>query len=81
MKLKISIQSATIITLLEKPYEYQGRTGISYKADVLVDGSVEKLKLTEEAYRQLEIGHTYALSAELFMSGSTCSLKITGIED
>lgn len=80
MKMKISIKDVTVITLNQQPYEYKERTGVSYKADVLVDGSVEKFKLTEEVYNELEVGKNYNLQAELFIGSSNSSLKIVGLE-
>ena len=81
MKMKIFIKDVTVITLTEKPYEYQGKSGVSYKADILVDGSVEKFKLTEEAYQKLKIGFEGTLQAELFMRDSFSSLKVVGVAD
>ena len=79
MKLNINIPEATVITLSERPYEFNGKSGISYQAAVLLDNSVEKFKLTEAAFHELETGLRYNLAGELFIGNGRCSLKIVGI--
>lgn len=50
----IQIKDITILQVIAKPYDFNGKQGISYKADVVFSGGVATFKTNEEVYNQIK---------------------------
>lgn len=81
MKLEIIVQDAAIITKKSSPYNINGHEGISYKCDILHDNDVAKIAFSEDAFAQIDMGKSYNLLGELYLTEKRSSLKIIGIVD
>lgn len=52
--MKFEFDSVTLLKVTAKPYDFNGRKGISYKGVVLVEGEIYNVKLDENLYTRLQ---------------------------
>jgi len=54
-----------VIEKIEKPYDFQGRTGTTRAARLLVETDIFRCKTTEECLAQLEPGKEYLVDISI----------------
>jgi len=50
----IVIKNCTLLSVTAKPYEINGKSGVSYKADLVFKGGVATFKTTKEVYEDIQ---------------------------
>jgi len=65
-------EKATLVTADSKPYEFEGRKGVSHKARFNIRGEIYRVKATEEQIR--------ALQSHIGEDGEV-TLKITSVRE
>lgn len=82
MKLVLnSIEKVCVLTKSETPWEMNGRKGISYRVGIRANGDIEKIKVSEDLYKLLEIDKNYQLSGSLSMSNNNVGFLFDRILD
>lgn len=59
-----------VLSKSENPWNMDGRSGITYKVGIRVNGDIEKVKVSPELYAQLNIDQDYLIAGTLDVSGN-----------
>lgn len=65
-----------LLTAEGKPYSFDGRSGTSFKARVLMQGDVYALKCTEEQIKELQVHVGKQVEISVGLSSPKESLKV-----
>lgn len=60
------IKNCTLLGVSAKAYEINGKSGVSYKADLVFKGGVATFKTTEEVYK--DVGEKKNLECDVVLS-------------
>lgn len=69
MRIEITVPNVRVLSKTKTPWEMNGRSGTTYRADVRIAGEVEKIRLSEELYDVVEIDKDYKLAGTLSIAG------------
>lgn len=73
-------QKVKVLTLKASDWRMDnGRSGTSYKAGILSDGDIDKVKVTPELFRELEEDREYVLSGVLSVNNGNASFVFDSI--
>ena len=71
--MKISMTTEKKVRVLSKSanqWNMDGRSGVTYKVGIRVDGDIEKVKVSPELYARLDIDQDYLIAGTLDVSGN-----------
>lgn len=73
-------QRVKVLTLKANDWRMDnGRSGTSYKAGILSDGDIDKVKVTPELFRELEEDREYVLSGVLSVNNGNAGFVFDSI--
>ena len=72
-------QKVKVLTLKASDWKMEGRSGTSYKAGILSEGDIDKVKVTPELFRELKEDREYILSGVLSVNNGNAGFVFDSI--